>query len=88
LAQGGISTGTVWGAWSAIETQKQYNRCKQVACKPGGHRPPSLQSNWNDMHMRLNHSHQSLGLNISGQVLEGVLGELSRSSNSTAAESE
>ncbi len=88
LAQGGISTGTVRGGRSAIGTQKQYNRCKQAARKPGGHRPPSLQSNRNDMHMRLSHSHQSLGLNISGEVPEGVVGEFSRSSNSTAAESE
>ncbi|KAH9563980.1 hypothetical protein CY35_04G000600 [Sphagnum magellanicum] len=73
LAQGGISTGTVRGGRSAIGTQKQYNRCKQAACKPGGHRPPSLQSNRNDMHRRLSHSHQSLGLNISGQVPEGVV---------------
>ncbi len=31
-----------------------------MACKLGGHRPPSLQLDWSDMHRRLSHSHQSL----------------------------
>ncbi len=86
-ARGGISAGTVGGGGSIVGTQKQYIRCKEVACKPGGHKPPSLQSDRKDVHRRLSHSHQSFGLSISRQVPEGVLGELSRISNSTAAES-
>ncbi len=48
-APGGMSTRTVRGGRSAIGTQKQYNRCKQGAGKPGGHRPPCSQSNGSDM---------------------------------------
>ncbi len=66
----------------------KYNRCKQGAGKPGGHRPPWSQSKRSDMQRRLNHSHQSLGLNMSSEVAEGVVGEFNRSSNSTAGESE
>jgi hypothetical protein len=87
-ASGGMRTGTVGGGRSAIGTQKQYNRCKQGAGKAGGHRPPGSQSKRSDMQRRLNHSNQSLGVNMSGEVPECVVGELRRSSNSTAGESE